>query len=542
MENNEKVANLLGKEVSSGNRETNYAKKETLNPNAREFVPLGVRSRAADILLPDDLTLDFEATGLDNTSQEINGLSFSSLSLMDGKEHSALEQQDISSDLFNGNNYVEKQRIVGSSRGERRAPLGFRGSFDKCWDERIGNDGRLLAKDRYSYYGNSRVDFCTDVSNEQLMMENEDLNPIVFLASRFPGFSAESLMEVYFANGGDLNPTIEMLTQLEVYFANGGDLNLTIEMLTQLEAEMNRGCNQILNSKNLPTTNLSGSDFPALCLTNVRNGLGKDCTLFFSPFPSAQSRRAIDLGSAVEKMASQDSSIWAYEKKGSSATSVGSSRSLQLLGSSYNSGQGRGICSNAVQNRANMYSEMWEEARDHARIRNAYFEKARQAYQIVNKSLAKDLIIKGQMHNMWMKAAHEKAQESIFRQSRTGVIVYICMGTASQLLGLGCVVTLWAMKGQEVSVCEEITAIAVAVTQFCNLLVVICDGTPPFKCLFKGCDKEIGPNSMSHNWSTTDDHKKIAKLGHCCSYCGNLFADRDLLTFDGPECDHAPKS
>ncbi|GFP87833.1 polyadenylate-binding protein-interacting protein 7 [Phtheirospermum japonicum] len=68
---------------------------------------------------------------------------------------------------------------------------------------------------------------------------------------------------------------------------------------------------------------------------------------------------------------------------------------------------------------ANMYSEMREEARDHARIRNAYFEQARQAYLIGNKALAKELSIKGQMHNIQMKEAHEKAQESIYRQRNT---------------------------------------------------------------------------------------------------------------------------
>ncbi|GMQ02360.1 hypothetical protein CsSME_00048632 [Camellia sinensis var. sinensis] len=65
---------------------------------------------------------------------------------------------------------------------------------------------------------------------------------------------------------------------------------------------------------------------------------------------------------------------------------------------------------------ANMYSEMREEARDHARLRNAYFEQARQAYLIGNKALAKELSVKGQLHNMRMKAAHGKAQESIYRQ------------------------------------------------------------------------------------------------------------------------------
>lgn len=33
-----------------------------------------------------------------------------------------------------------------------------------------------------------------------------------------------------------------------------------------------------------------------------------------------------------------------------------------------------------------------------------------------NKALAKELSIKGQLHNMQMKAAHGKAQETIYRQ------------------------------------------------------------------------------------------------------------------------------
>ncbi|KAG9154050.1 hypothetical protein Leryth_000555 [Lithospermum erythrorhizon] len=46
--------------------------------------------------------------------------------------------------------------------------------------------------------------------------------------------------------------------------------------------------------------------------------------------------------------------------------------------------------------------------------------QARQAYLIGNKALAKELTMKGQLHNMHMKAAHEKAQESIFRQRNLG--------------------------------------------------------------------------------------------------------------------------
>jgi hypothetical protein len=42
--------------------------------------------------------------------------------------------------------------------------------------------------------------------------------------------------------------------------------------------------------------------------------------------------------------------------------------------------------------------------------------QARQAYLIGNKALAKELSAKGQLHNMHMKEAHGKAQESIYRQ------------------------------------------------------------------------------------------------------------------------------
>ncbi|KAH0969729.1 hypothetical protein GBA52_028325 [Prunus armeniaca] len=42
--------------------------------------------------------------------------------------------------------------------------------------------------------------------------------------------------------------------------------------------------------------------------------------------------------------------------------------------------------------------------------------RARQAYLIGNKALAKELSVKGQLHNMHMKEAHGKAQESIYRQ------------------------------------------------------------------------------------------------------------------------------
>jgi hypothetical protein len=43
-----------------------------------------------------------------------------------------------------------------------------------------------------------------------------EIDPISLLTSEFPGFASESLAEIYYANGGDLSLTMEMLTELEV--------------------------------------------------------------------------------------------------------------------------------------------------------------------------------------------------------------------------------------------------------------------------------------------------------------------------------------
>ncbi|CAA2988935.1 Hypothetical predicted protein [Olea europaea subsp. europaea] len=439
-----------GKVASAVDKKLTAAKAISLNPNAAEFIPFSLRSSAGgtsvdevskyatpsgstpgkavldrsessvpndsdeeahqywDHQLPDDITPDFKVMGGDDT-QGINGLSFSSLSL-----------NDIS----------ESSRFSAST--EYPSPTGFQHSLPQPWDKQIVNDDLLLGNvhEGPQYNGNSIHAFLSDMSNEQILLDNTDANPIDFLASQFRGFAAESLAEVY--------------------FASGGDLNLTIEMLTQLELQVDGGFNQNPNSQALSTPNLSALDFPALSGADGQNGLPKfagddlqqnsspyqspekESALLFRSSSSIASRDAIDFASAVRKMPPQESSIWKYSTNGSSIASIGSSRSSQVPISSYNSGQGRSIYGDRLQNRgsarlaptwletgeavANMYSELREEARDHARLRNACFEQARQAYLIGNKALAKELSIKGQLHNMQMKAAHGKAQESIYRQ------------------------------------------------------------------------------------------------------------------------------
>ena len=45
-----------------------------------------------------------------------------------------------------------------------------------------------------------------------------------------------------------------------------------------------------------------------------------------------------------------------------------------------------------------------------------YYYQARLAYLIGNKALAKELSMKGQLYSIQMKAAHEKAKETIYRK------------------------------------------------------------------------------------------------------------------------------
>ncbi|XVF88999.1 hypothetical protein PTKIN_Ptkin19aG0096600 [Pterospermum kingtungense] len=433
------------------------SKATTLNPNAAEFVPFSLRSpsssgstSAADATarfatagtigkavldrsgssisnnsddeahqfwrrqLPDDITPDFKVINEDDSHGIGSGsLSLAGLSLHDGSEASSFPSSA-------GGGYVY---------GDQRELLHH---YAKTWDKQLANSDELLGngRDGHPFNGNSRHGFVNDMLGEHTFMDDTEMNPVEFLVSQFPGFAAESLAEVY--------------------FANGCDLNLTIEMLTQLELQVDGGFNQNPSSKTLSAPDLSAQDFPALAVSDGQSARpkyagddlqhsaspyrssDKENLLMFKSSSSLPSRGAIDFASAVKKMSSQDSGMWKYDRNGSADLTVGSSRGSHGLANTYSAATGRGVYANRVQTRgsarsapvwletgdavANLYTELREEARDHARLRNAYFEQARQAFVIGNKALAKELSVKGQLHNMHMKAAHGKAQESIYRQ------------------------------------------------------------------------------------------------------------------------------
>ncbi|GMH11769.1 hypothetical protein Nepgr_013610 [Nepenthes gracilis] len=386
--------------------------------------------------LPDDITPDFKVMGED-LSDRGGSMSLAGLSLHDGREantYSAAmgsayvlnEQLAIGPRHGNGGTFIDKIRYPVSSYKEDPSPVNFLPIPASPWEKQVMNNDNL--KHNGNFEESVRHGYPNHMAGENAINENHNVNLLEFLASKFPGFAIDSLAEVY--------------------FANCCDLHLTIEMLTQLELQVDGGFNLNMNSKELSAPNLSSLDFPALPhnktglpkysgdevqqTVNCDRSLDKDNMFSYKSSSSLSSRGSTDFASAVKKLASQDSGLWKYDRNDSADASVGSSRTSLNLATSYSSGLARSeygdrllSCGTARATPAwietgdavaSLYSELREEAQEHARLQNAYLEQARQAFFIGNKALAKELSMKGQMHNMQMKAAHIKAQESTYHQ------------------------------------------------------------------------------------------------------------------------------
>ncbi|TKY74844.1 Polyadenylate-binding protein-interacting protein 7 [Spatholobus suberectus] len=326
--------------------------------------------------LPDDITPDFKVMGEDE-SRGLDDLSLAGLSIHDDSEASRFpsskgskyiikELEEISQQHINGNSFADKLRLSSnSSYREDLSSPSFLNALAKPWERPTGSAEQRISggQEGLTYDDISRHGYLNDVLAEKAIVDDTDLNPLEFLASLFPGFAAESLAEVY--------------------FANGCDLHLTTEMLSQLELQVDGGFNQNLNSKTLSAPNLSAMDFTALTspdgqttsvkyvVDNVQQSgnpyrSSDSDVLFFKSSSSVPSRGAIDFASAVKKLASQDSGgIWKYDKNGSGDAAIGSSRSSNVLASGYNGGQGRAHFGDRLQNRGSARAApVWLETGD----------------------------------------------------------------------------------------------------------------------------------------------------------------------------------
>ncbi|KAJ8476319.1 hypothetical protein OPV22_020046 [Ensete ventricosum] len=372
----------------------------SLNPNAAEFVPSALKytygtAKISDDevhkywqhQLPDDITPDFEIVGQEEL-HEPGHLALAGLSIHDGVELSKFSasmtdqildmRQDLSSLSTDNINLSGKMRSPGSIYSRERSLVASMTSAADIWGKPMINERQGEGHQWDRDYNAGAVDNLID---DNVFLENSITDPIEFLSSQFPGFAAQSLADVY--------------------YGNGCDLELTIEILTQLELQVDAGFDQKLNSQPLATPRFSPSDFPALPVADTLNGLSKysgeahnGSNMYRSP--SVISRGDIDFASTVRKLASQNSGHWRWH-----GSRVSRSSPVWLE-------TGEAV--------ANIYSESREEARDFARLRNTCFEQARVAYLIGNKALAKELSMKGQLYSMQMKAAHEKAKETIYRK------------------------------------------------------------------------------------------------------------------------------
>lgn len=263
--------NMSKKGTQANEVKLNTGSKVTaLNPNAAEFIPFALRaspvgsSSVPDLAerysasgtlgkavldrtessvsnnsddearqfwrhqLPDDITPDFKSMGEDE-NLSLGNISLAGLSLHDdseaslfaattGNEYLLNNQQDSNLNHFNGSQFSDKFRFSTASYGEDPSSASLFQISNKSWQKPVLNSNLPVGNERHlPYHGNSGRGLAMDVLSEQTTMDESDtLNPVDFLALQFPGFAAESLAEVYFANGGDLNLTVEMLTQLEV--------------------------------------------------------------------------------------------------------------------------------------------------------------------------------------------------------------------------------------------------------------------------------------------------------------------------------------
>ncbi|XP_072977542.1 polyadenylate-binding protein-interacting protein 7-like [Typha angustifolia] len=429
-------------------------KATTLNPNAAEFVPSSFKSthgspkssgttrfdvpgtskktildQSESIIssssddeahqywhhqLPDDITPDFKDMGEDQLLG-LGNLSLASLSMQDGHGTSrfiaSAGSQTLSEKVgYSNSTYVEDQSsdIMASAATSWGKPFVNRKQY--------GTNGR----DMHHNEENSVAGLMSGLTSGSLLIEDAAINSMKFLSAKFPGFASQSLADVF--------------------YGNGCDLNLTVELLTQLENQVDGGVGQNMNSKSFAPPSPSMLDFSSLTIADSQNDYLKfymeDTQQAANMYKSPSSIVSGDTYSALpeRELASLDARHWRYRRDGSSVSSGGSSRSSQHLTSSFSHNRDMvsdsklpnsvGICGANLaptwletgEAVANMYLESRKEAHDLAHLGNPFLEQAREAYQIGNKALAKELNMKGQFYNMQITAAHEKAKEAVYQQ------------------------------------------------------------------------------------------------------------------------------
>jgi hypothetical protein len=245
------------------------SKATSLNPNAAEFVPSFIKPSLGSSTVPEVTKSDFrgssgktildrsESSKSNNSDDEAHQFwrkqlpddiipDFSSFEKVEqGPEELSLAGLSLNAPPFYGttSSRFSREHQELSSPATKGLELdhanllyedNYLGSSN--WEQNYIGDLHHIANGTQDlHYGSERAaGFSDSFASEYAAASDGAVDPLEYLASQFPGFSAESLAELYYANGCDFNQTIEILTQLEVIsYCLGLHVNLLASILKE---------------------------------------------------------------------------------------------------------------------------------------------------------------------------------------------------------------------------------------------------------------------------------------------------------------------
>lgn len=418
---------------------TASSRRTLLNPNAREFVPTALRSSSsATITTVGDET---EPSTASDNGKTLSDKTVSSDTCASDEESRRYWNAQLPDDILTPDTdffipAVEEDNIeprLGASASESS---GLKGSIDYLtdnlsWERTAFNGKQFEGSPQLAAY-----DYAASRNVPRQLWEEEHA-PSSFPLSPSSGnwngqlsrsgngllyssaFSQASLKENHTMDALNVLsnefPNIRMQTLADVYQANGGDLSLTVRVLNQI-----KGQDEAWHSVPSPSRFSPSSrplDFSAPSTPELGSGLShflEDVDVQHPEF---------------SRLSRKSNSQWPYDRHGPAEFSLGPS-SLSSMNSysgffdgelnedrfdlSHLHHKHRLSARNwgeADDTLVDLLSELREDARNHGRIRNFYYEQARQAFYDGNRMVAKEASAKGQFHNRLMKAAQNKAAE-----------------------------------------------------------------------------------------------------------------------------------
>ncbi|KAI5066180.1 hypothetical protein GOP47_0018804 [Adiantum capillus-veneris] len=412
---------------------TASSRRTLLNPNAREFVPTSLRSSSsATITTVGDET---EPSTASDNGKTFSDKTVSSDTCASDEESRRYWNAQLPDDILTPDTDffvpAAEDGIELGTGASASESSGIKESIDYVADnlswERTPSNGKQLSGpaqiDTYDYATNCNIP--RQLWEEEHALSSFQLSPTSanwgngsLYSSAFGqvAFKENNMMDALSVLSNEF-PNIPVPSLAEVYQANGGDLSLTVRVLNQLKLQ-----DEAISWHNIPSPsrfslNSRSLDFSAPSTPELASGLShllEDVDVQHPDFP---------------RLVRKNNSQWPYERHGPAEISLGPSSFSSM--NSYSSlfdgelNEDRFDLSHLHHKHrlsprnwvetddalVNLLSELRDEARNHGRIRNVYFEQARQAFFVGNRVLAKEASAKGQFHNRLMKAAQNKAAE-----------------------------------------------------------------------------------------------------------------------------------